>query len=118
MDISKIPLSPVVQHNDLLFLSGQLGFTSPGVLVEGGIEAQTRQAIANIETVLAANGSDLSQIIKSTIWLTRKSDFPAFNTVYASHFEPGCYPARSTVVSDLLIDGALVEIEVIARKTS
>lgn len=117
MDISKIPLSPIVEHEGLLFLSGQLGFTSPGVLVAGGIEAQTRQAMANIEAILIANGSGLKSIRKTTIWLTRKSDFPAFNETYGSFFDPGAFPARSTVVSELLIDGALVEIEAIASKS-
>ena len=115
MDISKIPLSAAVQHNGMLYLSGQLGFASPGVLAPGGIKEQTEQALSNIEEILNANGAKTADIIKTTVWLTRKSDFADFNSAYASAFEHGNYPARSTVVSELLIEGALVEIEVVAR---
>jgi len=114
MDISKIPLSPIVQANGFSFLSGQLGFVSPGVLIEGGIREQTRQALRNIETILAAHGADLSHVLKTTIWLVEASDFPAFNEEYAAFFGEHRFPARSTVVSSLVVPGAKVEIEVIA----
>jgi len=115
MDISKIPLSPIVQANGFSFLSGQLGFKSPGVLVEGGIREQTRQALSNIQAILSAHGSDLSHILKTTIWLVSADDFPAFNEEYASFFGEQRFPARSTVVSSLVVPGAKVEIEVIAK---
>ena len=116
IDLTKIPLSPVVEANGLLFLSGQLGFKEPGVLVEGGIVEQTRQVFSNIENVLAMHGAQLSDIVKTTVWLTDKQTFHDFNTVYGNYFAQGTYPARSTVVSGLLVEGALIEIEVIARK--
>ncbi|MDG1825860.1 MAG: RidA family protein [Henriciella sp.] len=116
MDISKIPLSPIVEHESLLILSGQLAFTTPGVLVQGGIAEQTHQVMTNIAAILKSRGAGLSDILKMTIWLTDKADFLGFNKAYGAFFEPGTYPARSTVVSQLLIDGALIEIEAIAKK--
>lgn len=115
IDISKVPLSPVVEACGFLFLSGQLGFEAPGVLTEGGIREQTRQVLRNIESVLASKGADLSHVVKSTIWLVDAADFPAFNEEYAARFSGTTFPARSTVVSSLVVPGALIEIEVIAR---
>lgn len=115
LDISKIPLSPCIVANGFILLSGQLGFSEPGVLVDGGIKEQTQQAIKNIEAVLKPHGADLSHVVKTTIWLTDASDFPLFNEIYAACFSGHPYPARSTVVSSLLIPGAKVEIEAIAR---
>ena len=114
MDISKIPLSPIVQANGFSFLSGQLGFKTPGVLVEGGIREQTRQALRNMEAILSAHGADLSHVLKTTIWLVDAGDFPEFNEEYASFFGSHRFPARSTVVSSLVVPGAKVEIEAIA----
>lgn len=111
-DLSKIPMSPVRRAGNFLFLAGQLGFSAPGVLAEGGIGAQTKQAIANIRKILEAEGASLEQVVKSTIWLTDKANFAEFNAAYAAEFGAP-YPARSTVVSELVITGALVEIEVI-----
>lgn len=116
MPPSTLPLSPAREHDGLIFLSGQLGFVTPGVLVEGSVEEQTHQVIANIKAVLEAHGAQLSDILKSTIWLTRVEDFALFNKAYQTYFAPGEYPARSTVVSSLVIEGALIEIEVIARR--
>jgi 2-iminobutanoate/2-iminopropanoate deaminase len=112
-NLSAIPLSPARRAGNLLILSGQLGFESPGVLAAGGIEAQTRQAIANIEAILKAEGADLSHVVRTGVWLVDKGDFAAFNSVYAALFKAP-YPARSTVVSELVIPGALVEIEALA----
>lgn len=114
-DISKIALSLAVPHKDTLYLSGQVAFDEPGVLVEGGIEAQTKQTMLNIKSVLKSHKLDMKDIIKSTVWLTDKANFSGFNDTYREFFEAGHFPARSTVVSDLTIEGALIEIEVIAR---
>jgi len=112
-DLAKIPLSQMRVAGPFRFLSGQLGFVSPGVLAEGGIEGQTRQAIANITSLLEAEGLSLNHVVKSTVWLTDAANFADFNAVYAAAFGTP-YPARSTVVSSLVVPGALVEIEVIA----
>lgn len=109
----KIPLSKAIYANGFIFLSGQLGFDTTGAIIAGGIEAQTRQALENIKVLLAQAEATLDDIVKVTVWLTDSADFSAFNQVYADFF-PDMPPARSTVVSALLIPGALVEIEAIA----
>lgn len=108
-----IPLSQIRRAGSLRFLAGQLGFASPGVFAEGGVTGQTRQAIANIKALLADEGMTLANVVKATVWITDVAHFADFNAVYAEEFGAP-YPARSTVVSSLVIPGALVEIEVIA----
>ena len=98
-----VPLSPGYQVSDLLFTSGQLAFDSSGALDP------------NAEAVLAEAGVDRNRIFKASVWLTAKADFGAFNAGWAEFFG-GHYPARSTVRSELMLPGALVEIEVIAYK--
>ena len=99
---------------DLLFLSGIGPRDAATNAIPDGIEAQTRQAIANIEAILKAEGADLSHVVRTGVWLVDKGDFAAFNSVYAVLFKAP-YPARSTVVSELVIPGALVEIEALAQ---
>ncbi|MEZ0468318.1 RidA family protein [Phaeobacter sp. SYSU ZJ3003] len=112
-DGTPVPLSKAVRAGDFLILSGQLGFGPDGRIVEGGIEAQTRQCIENAKALLEEVGSDLSQVAKATIWLTDTADFGAFNKVYGSYF-PSQPPARSAVCSALMVPGAVVEIEFLA----
>ncbi|MBR9865024.1 RidA family protein [Neptunicoccus cionae] len=114
-DGTPVPLSKAVKVGDLLMLSGQLGFGPDGRIVEGGIEAQTKQCIENAKAVLAEAGSDLSQVVKASIWLTDTADFAAFNRAYAEYF-PSHPPARSAVCSGLMVPGAVVEIEFIAHQ--
>jgi 2-iminobutanoate/2-iminopropanoate deaminase len=109
---SRVPLSSGRRAAGLLFLSGQLGICD-GKIVDGGIEAQTNAAIDNIVRLLTEAGLTLGHVVKSTAWLTDSAKFQRFNATYAARFEEP-YPARSTVVSELLLPGALVEIEVIA----
>jgi 2-iminobutanoate/2-iminopropanoate deaminase len=113
-DGSRIPLSGGRLAEGFLFLSGQLGLCD-GRIVEGGIEAQTHAAIDNIERLLAEAGLTLAHVVKSTAWLTDIADFKLFNATYAARFDKP-YPARSTVVSQLLLPGALVEIEIVAAR--
>ncbi len=83
-----------------------------GEVVPGGVAEQTHQALRNIEAVLAAEGLDLSDVVKATVHLHELDrDFAEFNEAYASHFQPP-YPVRTTVGSRLL--GMLVEINVVA----
>lgn len=114
MDIAKLPLSPGKKAGDFVYVSGQLGFGEDGSIVDGGVAEQARQALRNIERILDSHGAQLGDVIKMNIWLTAKSDFLEFNAAYSEHFKPGQFPARSTVVSDLLIEGAKVEIDAIA----
>lgn len=106
-----IPISPAVQVGNLLFLSGQLAMRE-GRIVGATIEEQTRVALDNIAGLLAPLGKSLADVAKVAVWLVNAADFAGFNGVYAERFAKP-YPARSTVVSQLLIPGALVEIEVV-----
>lgn len=109
-----LPFSSAVRVDDVLFLSGQIG-VRPGTreLVPGGIEAQTRQTMENIKTVLEYVGSSLDRVVKCTIFLADFDDYAAMNAVYASYFahDP---PARSALGANGLAFGAAVEIECIA----
>ena len=108
------PYSQAIRSGNLLFASGQLGLDpASGNLVEG-IEAQTRQALTNLQAVLAAAGGSVANVVKTTIFLADMADFATVNAIYGEVFrhEP---PARSTVQVAALPKGGLVEIEVIAR---
>ena len=105
------PYSVTRRAGDLVFVSGQLGRVGDE-LVDGGVGAQTRQAIANIGTALAEHGLGLEHVVKCTVFLTSMSDWPAMNDAYADVFGAP-YPARSALGAEL-IGGALVEIEAIA----
>jgi 2-iminobutanoate/2-iminopropanoate deaminase len=108
-----VPLTPAIRAGDFIFVSGQLGIDSKGVVVADDVAGQARQAMERIRSILAEAGVDLAAIVKVSVWLTDKADFPAFNAAYREYF-PDRPPARSTVVSDLLIPGANVEIDAIA----
>lgn len=108
------PYSPAVKVGNTYYLSGQVGLNpESGKLVEGGITAQTEQVLKNVSTVLASLGLSLSNIAKSTIFLTDMGNFQTVNTLYESAFGDH-KPARSTVQVSALPLGAIVEIEVIA----
>ena len=107
-------LTPFVVGNGLVFLSGQLGFDAEGAIV-GDIEQQTRTTLSNMADRLAEAGCGLTDVVKTTVWLSEGSDFARFNEVYAEVFGT-TKPARSTVVAQLVLPAALVEIECIAVK--
>lgn len=108
------PYSHAAEVDGLLFCSGQVPLDPETmVLVEGGIEAQTRQVLANLKAVLSARNTDLSQVVKTTIFLTEMADFPIVNEIYAEAFGKH-KPARATVQVAGLPLGALVEIECVA----
>lgn len=108
------PYSQAVRFGNLLFLSGQVGIDpATGKLVEGGVEAQARQAFKNLTAVLAAAGINCRRLLKTTVFLKDMAHFKAVNEVYAAEVPPP-YPARAAVaVADLPL-GAAVEIEAIA----
>lgn len=112
MTTSKPALSATRKAGDLLFISGQLPRLPDGSIVQGGIAAQTRQALENLAARLADEGLQLGDVVKTTVWLTRAEFAADFNAVYAGIF-PQPYPARSTVISGLVAD-ADIEIEAIA----
>jgi reactive intermediate/imine deaminase len=107
------PVSPAVRVGGLLYLAGQIGTDSAGRLVPGGIEPETRQALANIADVLARTGSSMERVVKCTVMMADMREWPAMNAVYARHF-PRNLPARSAFGATALALGARVEIECIA----
>lgn len=110
-----LPFSEVVETNGLLFLSGQLGLDhTTGKLVDGGVIAETEQAIKNIESVLAHHNSSLDKVVKCTVILDDINDFQDFNKVYKKYFI--LKPARTTFAAESLARNAAIEIEVIAVK--
>ncbi|WP_422088019.1 RidA family protein [Variovorax sp.] len=108
------PFSPAVRAGDFVYVSGQVPVDKNGELVAGGIEAQTRQVMENIKTVLALADATLDDVCKSTVWLQDARDFGAFNRIYMGYFGEN-KPARSTTEARLMID-ARVEIDVVAYK--
>lgn len=109
-----LPFSPAVKAGPFVFVSGQVAMDDNGEIVPGGIEAQTRQTLANVERALALAGCTRDDVVKATVWLDDTRDFWSFNRVYAEFFS-GNKPARSTTQAKLMVD-AKVEIEVIAWK--
>lgn len=108
------PYSTGVSAGCLVFTAGQLGINpETGVLVEGGIQAQTRQALTNLKAVLEAAGSSLGQILKTTVFLQDISQFSQMNEVYGTFFTED-FPARSAIQVAALPLGASVEIEAVA----
>lgn len=110
----KPPYSQVVLSGDLVLTAGQVGFDADGVLVAGGIEEQTRQALENLFACLAAAGCGAEDVLKVNAFLLDLGDFEGYNAVYREFFEPP-YPARTTV-GVALPGGIRVEIEAVARR--
>ena len=109
------PYSQGVRLDGLLFTAGQIPLDpATGQLVEGGIEAQTRQSLANLQAILEAAGSSLADVVKVTVFLIDMTEFKAMNGIYAQFF-PDSPPARSAVQVGALPLGARVEIEAIAQ---
>ena len=105
------PYSQAIRTEHLLFTSGQIGLNPATMeIVEGGIEAETRQVLTNLKSVLESADSGLNYVVKTTVFLQNMSDFAAMNAIY-SEFFPDNPPARSTVAVAQLPKGALVEIE-------
>ena len=108
------PYSAAVTTGSLVFTAGQLGIDpASGDLVAGGIQAQTKQALTNIKAVLAAAGSGMEMVVKTTVFLQNMEDFGQMNEVYGTFFAEN-FPARSAVQVAALPKGAAVEIEAVA----
>ena len=108
------PYSQAIRTESLVFTAGQAGLDPiTGELVDGGIEAQTRQVLTNLKNVLEAADSGLNYAIKTTVFLKDMNDFLKMNAVYSEFFTENP-PARSTIAAAALPKGALVEIEVVA----
>ncbi len=110
------PYSQAINCGDFVFLSGQIPLVpETGLVADGGLEAQAHQMFANIKAVLAEAGMSLSNVVKTTVFMTTLSQFAAFNTIYAEYFKAP-YPARSCVEVSALPKGVLVECELIAKR--
>ncbi len=109
-----MPFSEAVQVGNLLIVSGQIG-NVPGKLelVQGGIEAESRQVLENIRGILERHGASLKDVVKCTIFLADIGEWGAFNAVYREVFAPP-YPARSALASSGLVLGARTEVECMA----
>jgi 2-iminobutanoate/2-iminopropanoate deaminase len=107
------PYSQAVVADNLVFCSGQIPLLPDGTPIAGDITAQTRQVLTNLRNLLAASGSSLAQVVKTTVFLADMGDFAAMNAVYGEFFV-SAPPARSTVQAARLPRDVRVEIEAIA----
>ena len=108
------PYSPAVKAGGLIYVSGTLAQNDAGELVgKGDVAAQTRRVIERMRTVLAAGGSSLEQVASVTVYLKSAADFQAMNEAYRT-FWPKDPPTRTTVISDLVLPDALVEMTMTA----
>lgn len=108
------PYAQAVKTEGWLYTSGQIPLTADGEIVEGGIEAQTKQVLKNVKAVLDAAGARTDQVVKVTIFLTDLADFSLVNELYADFFEEHT-PARSCVQVAALPKGVQIEMELVAR---
>jgi len=109
---SGLPFSQAVRASNLIFLSGAVG-NKPGLmeLVAGGIEAESRQMMQNIEAVLEQAGSGFDHVVKCVVYFANMADWPAFNAIYVPYFRTGRFPARTAIGASQLIMNARVEME-------
>lgn len=107
------PFSEAARAGHLLYVSGQVGDDDSGNLVEGGIEPETHQVMANIQAILTRRGLSLKDVVKCTVFLADIEDWPTFNTIYTSYFERP-YPARSALGANGVALNGRLELECIA----
>lgn len=107
------PYTPIVRSGDWLICSGQVGIAD-GAIVPGGVQAELRQAMANMKGLLESEGGSMNDVLKTTVFLTSMDDYAAMNEVYIELFGDH-RPARSAVAVAELPIGATVEIEAWAR---
>ena len=113
------PFSHAVEADGWIFLTGQMPFSGTSIdePYPEGIEAQTHAVFRNLDTVLKGIGLTLANVLSARVFLTRfEEDFAAMNAVYASYFPEGQRPARTCVGVTALAQGALVEIDFVARR--
>lgn len=109
------PYSQAVKADDLVFISGQIALhPKTGELVMESLEAETAQVLDNLLAVLAASGSSIEQVIKTTVYLADMNDFNAVNAIYSKYFKTHL-PARVCVEVSRLPKDVRVEIDAIAR---
>jgi 2-iminobutanoate/2-iminopropanoate deaminase len=113
--VAELPFSKAVRVGGMLYLSGEIG-VKPGTLelVKGGITAQTKQTMDNIQATLEANGSSMDRVVKCFVMLADMNEWPQMNAVYRTYFK-GRFPARSAMGANGLALGGRVEIECMAE---
>ncbi|HSG01009.1 MAG TPA: RidA family protein [Vicinamibacterales bacterium] len=110
------PFSSAVKSGNLLFLSGQIGTAvvdGAPALVSGGFDAEARQTLENIKSIVEGAGSSMDRVVKCTVMLADMADWPRFNEIYTEYF-PGPKPARAAFGANGLALGARVEVDCIA----
>jgi len=108
------PYSQGIISENMIYTSGQIALVpETGELLNGDVEAQTRQVLDNLKAVLEAAGSSLENVVKNTCYLKSINDFAIFNEIYSEYFSHK--PARSCVEVSALPKGSLVEVESIAK---
>ena len=108
------PYSAGIRFGDFVFTAGQVGIDREiGKLVEGGVEAEARQALKNLQAILETAGTSLDNVVKTTVFLKDMGDYAAVNAIYAEFFTAN-HPARSAVAVAGLPADAMVEIEAVA----
>jgi 2-iminobutanoate/2-iminopropanoate deaminase len=110
-------LSPAIRYDNLVFTSGMVGrIPETGQMADGGVQAQARQALENLKTVLEAAGSSLELVLKANCFLANNEDKVDFNEIYTEYF-PANPPVRTCTQAGGLSEGVLVEIDLIAGIT-
>jgi 2-iminobutanoate/2-iminopropanoate deaminase len=112
-DAPERPYSPAIRAGDYIFVSGQVGTTDDNGNAIEGIEEQTKRCLDNASRILEIAGSSLTDVVKTTVFITDVADFAKMNEVYQTYF-PKDRPARSTIVTGLVNAAMVVEIEFIA----
>ena len=111
------PYSQAVISSNFIFCSGQIALNAvSGLIVPGGIIAQTRQVLENLKTILSASGVELNRVVKTEIYLTNMANFSAVNEIYSEYFNSEPLPARVTVEVSKLPKDSLLEISCVAYK--
>lgn len=109
------PYSQAIEVNDLVFTSGVIPVNPATGEIPAGVEAQAEQAFSNMAALLKACGTDITQVVKTTVFIKEMNDFGKINEIYAKYFT-GTYPARSCVEVARLPKDVLLEVEAIATK--
>jgi 2-iminobutanoate/2-iminopropanoate deaminase len=110
------PYSQAIEANGFVYASGQLPIApATGAFPEGGVKEQTRQSLLNAQAILREAGLELTNVVKTTVFLADMGDFAAMNEVYAEFFKAP-FPARSAIAVKTLPKNALVEIECVAAR--
>lgn len=112
IDGRELSLSRAVRAGDMIYLTGQIPMRDGKPMTDGSIEEQTRSCMESIRETLQMAGCNLKDIVKTTVWLRDRTDFPGFDATYGEYFETDP-PARTGLVSEFLVD-IRVEIECVA----